>query len=102
MANFIEVLDSDNLQPGRCTTVTLEGRNIALYNVDGEIYATDDACMHAGSSLGWGILEGKFIRCRAHGMRYDVTTGKVMGEADAGVKSYETEVRDGKIRVAVD
>lgn len=100
MAELVEVLDSEKLPPGRSTTVTVDGKNIALYNVDGKVYATDDACIHAGFSLGWGILEGKIIQCRAHGMKYDVTTGNVVG-GEAGVKSYETEVRDGKILVAI-
>lgn len=100
MTNFVEVLDVNDLPDGRGTTVIVNGRNVALFNVGGEIFATDDACAHAGASLGWGILEGKIVKCRAHGMRYDVTTGKVVGNPAVGVKSYAAKVQDGKILVA--
>ena len=52
---------------GTSTTVTLDGKQIALFNIDGQIYATNDACPHAGASLGWGKLEGKVVKCRAQG-----------------------------------
>ena len=98
---FVEALDAEKLPAGKCTTVTLEGKSIALYNVDGRFYATADACAHAGSSLGWGILEGKIVKCRAHGMRFDVTTGKVVGNTDVGVNTYPAKVEDGKIFIDV-
>lgn len=99
--SFTEVLDIGELPPGKSTTVTVGGRNVALFNVDGEIYATDDACAHAGSSLGWGILEGKIVKCRAHGLRFEVTSGKVVGNPEVGVSSYPAKVRDGKIFVSI-
>ena len=102
MDNFVEAIDIEKLPPGRSTTVTIGDTVIALYNVDGAVYATADGCAHAGSSLGWGKLDGKIITCRAHGMRYDVTTGKVVGNADVGVQSYPAKIEGGKVLVAVD
>jgi 3-phenylpropionate/trans-cinnamate dioxygenase ferredoxin component len=101
VTTFTEVLDAEKLAPGRSTTVTVNGRRVALYNVGGQVYATDDACPHAGSSLGWGILEGKFIRCRAHGLRYDVTTGGALGNPEVCVKSYPAKIEGGKIYVSL-
>jgi len=101
MATFVEALEVEKLPAGKSTTVTLEGKNIALYNVEGAVYATSDACAHAGSSLGWGILEGAFVKCRAHGLRFDVRTGRVAGSADVGVASYPTKVENGKIYVEI-
>lgn len=101
MSDYAAVLDLSELPPGKSTTVTVDGRDVALYNVEGEVYATADACAHAGSSLGWGILEGKVVKCRAHGMLFDVTTGKVVGNPEVGVKSYPAKVEDGKILVSL-
>lgn len=58
--------------------------------------------MHAGQSLGYGILQGKVVRCRGHGWRFDVTSGFVVGVPGAGVPRYQTKVEDGTIFVAVD
>jgi nitrite reductase/ring-hydroxylating ferredoxin subunit len=101
MAEFVEVAKLDQLPPGTGTSVTVAGKAIALFNVDGTVYAIDDTCLHAAASLGSGILEGKVVRCRAHGWRYDVTTGNTKHVPDYGVASYPAKAVDGKILVAV-
>jgi nitrite reductase/ring-hydroxylating ferredoxin subunit len=74
---------------------------VALFNVDGQIYPIADSCAHAGASLGAGKLDGKIVTCRAHGLKYDVTTGYVGGDPGFGVTSYRVEAVGGKIPVAV-
>jgi len=102
MPNFIETVSLDQLPPGKATTVTVLDKEIALFNVDGVIYATNDACAHAGASLGWGKFEGKVVTCRAHGMAFDVTTGQIVGGATIRVRTYPAQVESGMILVAVD
>jgi nitrite reductase/ring-hydroxylating ferredoxin subunit len=65
------------------------------------VYAIDDTCRHAGVSLGTGELRGTIVRCRAHGWRYDVTTGDAMNEPDCRVTRYPVQVVDGAILVDV-
>ena len=102
MADFVAVARLDELPPGRAMTVTIGDRNIALFNVEGAVYAMDDSCLHAGSSLGAGELEGKIVRCRGHGWKYDVTTGCVLGVPGLGVCAHAVKVVGGRIMVAVD
>ncbi|HXX86523.1 MAG TPA: Rieske 2Fe-2S domain-containing protein [Casimicrobiaceae bacterium] len=102
MASFMEVARLEELPPGRATTVTIGGRNVALFNVGGTVYAMDDSCLHAGSSLGSGELDGKVVRCRSHGWKYDVTTGCVLDVPGLGVCAHAVKVIDGRIMVAVD
>lgn len=99
--DFVEVLDEAELPIGSATTVEVRGRRIALFNVAGRIYATDDSCPHAGSSLGWGVLEGKMVKCRSHGLRFDVTTGNIAGGSGLCVTSYPAKVDAGKISLAL-
>ena len=89
------------LPPGTGRTFHIAGKEIAIFNVEGEVYAIDDSCVHAGASLGAGKLEGKVLTCRAHGFRYDVTTGQVT-TGGLGVASYPAKVSDGRIFVAVE
>ena len=100
-SEFVEAIDLTELPPGRSTTVTVDDRAIALFNVDGEVFATDDACPHAGSSLGWGVFEGKTVKCRAHGLRFDVTTGNIVGGSGLGLKTHLTRIERDKILVNV-
>jgi nitrite reductase/ring-hydroxylating ferredoxin subunit len=101
MADFIEVARLDEVPPGNGTVVTVAGKDVALFNVDGTIYAMEDACRHQGMSLGGSKLEGKVVTCRAHGWRYDVTTGCTLHVKDFGVATYPVKIVDGKIMVAV-
>jgi nitrite reductase/ring-hydroxylating ferredoxin subunit len=97
MPAFVGVAWLEQLPAGRAMTVTIGDLQVALANVGGTVHAIDDACLHAGSSLGAGVLEGKVLTCRGHGWRYDVTTGAVLG-----VRAYPVQVVDGRIKVAVD
>lgn len=101
MPEFVEVAALDQLPPGQGTTVAVAGKNIAFFNVDGTVYAMDDGCLHAAASLGSGKREGKVVTCRAHGWKYNVTTGCTLQVPDYGVKSYPVKVEDGKILIAV-
>jgi nitrite reductase/ring-hydroxylating ferredoxin subunit len=101
MADFVEVATLDQLAPGHGMTVTVRGVPVALFNVDGTVYAIDDTCRHAGVSLGAGELRGNIVRCRAHGWRYDVTMGHAMNEPDCRVTRYPVQVVEGTILVDV-
>ena len=51
------------------------GHPLAVYNVDGDIYATDDLCSHGNARLSEGFLDGKLIECPLHAGCFDVTNG---------------------------
>ena len=101
MADFLEVAALDQIAPGSSLVVNVAGKSVALFNVEGQVYAIDDSCMHQGASLGSGKIDGKIVTCRAHGLKYDVTTGFVGGSPGFGVTAHAVQVVDGKIAVAV-
>lgn len=101
MAEFVEVATITQIAPGRSLVVDVVGKSVALFNVEGRIYAIDDACVHQGASLGAGKIDGKIVTCRAHGLKFDVTTGFVGGSPGYGVGSHAVQVVDGEIAVAV-
>ena len=102
MANFVEVARVEQLPPGNSTVVRIDGKDVAIFNVDGTIYAMDDSCLHQGLSLGTSKLEGKIVKCRGHGWKYDVTTGSSLASPGYGVAAYPVKVVDGKIMVTTD
>ena len=75
MAAFVKAAATRDLAPGACKTVEVNGKAIALYNVGGKFYATDNTCPHRGGPLGDGELEGSVVTCPWHGWRFDVGTG---------------------------
>jgi nitrite reductase/ring-hydroxylating ferredoxin subunit len=101
MADFVAVATLDQLAPGHGMTVTVCGLPVALFNVEGTVYAIDDVCRHAGVSLGAGELRGSMVRCRAHGWRYDVTTGQTTHDPEERVTRDPVQVVEGAILVDV-
>jgi nitrite reductase/ring-hydroxylating ferredoxin subunit len=67
--------------PGTARRVVVDGIEIALCNVGGELYAVDDVCTHAWASLSEGVLVGAQLECPLHGGCFDVRTGA----ADGGI-----------------
>ncbi|HLI80906.1 MAG TPA: Rieske (2Fe-2S) protein [Candidatus Binataceae bacterium] len=101
MAEFHETIPLDRLPPGKGKVVRIAGKDIALFNVEGTIHATDDACPHAGVSLGSGKLRGNIVTCRGHGFQYDVTTGSCVTIAGLRAVSHPVRIVDGKIQVSI-
>ena len=101
MENFVEVGSIEQVPPGKGASFTVGEKQIAVFNVGGAVYAMDDTCLHRGGSLGGGKLDGKVVTCRAHGWRYDVTTGSTISSPGYGVNSYPAKVVGGRIFVLV-
>jgi nitrite reductase/ring-hydroxylating ferredoxin subunit len=91
MADFIEVANWTNFRRGRAPALSVVGKEVALFNVEGTICVMADACLHQGVSLGASKLEGDVVTCRGHGWRYDVCTGKTLHVPDYGVATYSAE-----------
>jgi 3-phenylpropionate/trans-cinnamate dioxygenase ferredoxin subunit len=101
MDNFIEAARLEDLPAGTGRTVTIADKSVAIFNIDGQIYAIDDTCPHAGSSLGNGKLDGRVVTCRSHGMKIDVVTGCFPASEGFAVASYPVMVLAGAILVGV-
>jgi nitrite reductase/ring-hydroxylating ferredoxin subunit len=77
---FHSVARKDEVPNGDILEVFVGDHEIALYGVDGEIYATDAICTHAYARLIDGYVEDGQIECPAHGGSFDIRTGKVIRE----------------------
>ena len=78
VVEFVKVATTGEIPPGRCKGVEVDGRPIAVINVDGTYYATDDTCTHRGALLSEGDVEGKEIICPLHGAVFNATNGEVV------------------------
>ncbi len=103
MAEFVKVATASEVPPGTVKVYDVDGRQIALCNVDGTYHAIDDVCTHDGGSLDQGELDGAQIECPRHGARFDVTTGRALTlPAVMPVKSYPVQVDGDEIKVQVE
>jgi 3-phenylpropionate/trans-cinnamate dioxygenase ferredoxin subunit len=102
MPSFVKVASARELPPGGKKLADVDGRPIALFNVDGKFYAIDDVCTHDGGPLAEGQLLGCEIMCPRHGARFDVRTGKPLCmPAVEPVAVHATEVRGDEVYVAL-
>jgi 3-phenylpropionate/trans-cinnamate dioxygenase ferredoxin subunit len=80
--------------------VTLGDTAVALFNVDGRIFAVEDTCVRCGSSLAPGALQGHDVTCPGCGWRYDVRTGCVIGVPALCIDTFKVEIVDSEVMVA--
>ncbi|QYY28247.1 non-heme iron oxygenase ferredoxin subunit [Cupriavidus pinatubonensis] len=80
--------------------VAVQGKEIALYSVDGDVYATDNICTHGHARLCEGFLEGHEIECPLHQGRFDIRNGAAMcAPLTAGIRTYPVRIEGGKVFV---
>ena len=101
MANFVKVAQTSEIPAGQGKCVEVEGRRLAIFNVDGSYYAIDDVCQHQGGPLGEGELSGKIVTCPWHGWEYDVTSGINMFDTDLKQEQFQVKVDGNDILVAL-
>lgn len=97
---WVVVAKVDDVPEGEARRVEVGGRGIALYNVAGEIFATDDTCTHMRARLSDGYLEGHVIECPLHFGRFDVRSGAPLSApCTVAVRPHQVLVEAGTIKV---
>jgi naphthalene 1,2-dioxygenase ferredoxin component len=100
---WVRAASRGDLPEGEVIGVEIAGRSIALYDVDGSVFATDNICTHAYARLSDGWLDGDLIECPLHAARFDVRTGRVLDPpATEDLKTYPVRIVDDEIEVKLD
>jgi len=98
MADPVRVASRSELPPGGKLLIDVDGRAIALFDVEGEIFAIDDVCTHDGGPLAEGEHQGYEVQCPRHGARFDVRTGQPLCmPAFEPVATHRVETRGDEI-----
>src|ERR1700730_3897138 len=102
MPEFKKVAKTEEIPVGQASLVEVEGKEIALFNVDGSFHAIDNTCTHVGGPLCEGEIAGAEVTCPWHGAVFDVTTGQVLGPpAGQPVNRYNVRIEGSDIEVEV-
>ncbi|HMK78799.1 MAG TPA: non-heme iron oxygenase ferredoxin subunit [Xanthobacteraceae bacterium] len=98
----VELCGTEEVAPGTAIKVDAAGLELAVFNVDGEFYVTDDHCTHGPGSLSEGYLDGEIIECNFHQGQFNVRTGEaVLSPCVVPVRTYPAFVRDGKVMIRI-
>ena len=98
MPTRIELCNTAEVEPGAALRVERGDLTLAVFNVEGEFFVTDDACTHGPGSLSEGDVDGEVIECNFHNGQFNIKTGEVVAPpCMIPVKTYRTVVDDGKV-----
>ena len=71
------VCAAGELPAGGAARVTLQdGTPVAVFNLEGALFAIGDTCSHEQASLSDGEIDGTTVECPKHGALFDIPTGK--------------------------
>ena len=103
MPRRVELCKINEVAPGTALKVEAAGLVVAVFNVDGEFYVTDDSCTHGPGSLSEGYVDGDVIECNFHNGQFNIKTGEVVSPpCMIPIKTYPAMVQDGKVFIEVD
>ena len=98
MRRHIELCRAADVAVGTPLRVEAEGLVLAVFNLDGEYFVTDDACTHGPGSLGEGYVDGDVVECNFHGGQFNIRTGEVVAPpCMEPVKTYRARVENGMV-----
>jgi 3-phenylpropionate/trans-cinnamate dioxygenase ferredoxin subunit len=98
----VRVATTADVPQNECRVFYIDGKSIALANLNGEFYAVDNVCTHDNGLLGEGRIERGSIVCPRHGARFDVKTGAVKAlPAVRPIKTYPVTLEGDEVHVDV-
>jgi naphthalene 1,2-dioxygenase ferredoxin component len=101
--DWVRAAARGDLASGEVIGVEVGGSSVAIYDCEGELFATTNICTHAYACLSDGWLDGETIECPLHAARFDVRTGRVLDPpATEDLKTYPVRVVDDEIQVRLE
>ncbi|WP_460900681.1 non-heme iron oxygenase ferredoxin subunit [Paraburkholderia jirisanensis] len=100
--SWLNVARLSDLTPEYPAACSVSGHRIAVYLVDGAVYATSNICTHQFALLSDGYLENGEIECPLHQGRFDVRSGKALcSPLTVDLATYEVEVRGDEVWIRI-
>jgi len=98
----LELCDAAAVAPGTALKVEIEDLTLAVFNLGGEFFVTDDQCTHGPGSLSEGYIEDDVVECNFHNGQFNIRSGEVVAPpCMVPVKTYPAAVLDGKVTIEV-
>jgi len=102
MPTKIELCNASDVDVGAVLKVERDDLTLAVFNLEGEFFVTDDHCTHGPGSLSEGFVEGDVVECNFHGGQFNIRTGVVVAPpCMVPIKTYPTVVEGGKVFIEV-
>jgi nitrite reductase/ring-hydroxylating ferredoxin subunit len=94
----IDLCAAADVAPGTALRVEIGDLAVAVYNLDGEFYVTDDLCTHGPGLMSEGYIEDDVVECNFHNGQFNIRTGEVVSPpCMVPLKTYAATVEDGRV-----
>ena len=98
MSTKLELCSVDEVAEGEAIRVEKEGLQLAVFNLNGQFYVTDDLCTHGPGLLHEGYIDGDIVECNFHNGSFNIKTGEVVDPpCMVPIKTYKTAVEGDKV-----
>jgi nitrite reductase/ring-hydroxylating ferredoxin subunit len=98
--DVVRACAKSDVAPETVKAFAVGAKTLAIYNIDGTYYATDDECTHAAASLADGMLDGDVIECCMHMGSFRVRTGEVVSPpCEVPLRTYQVVLRGDDVFV---
>ena len=101
-STFVEVELQARPDHGKATVVCVDRAKVALFNLDGRIYALSDFCVRCGASLASGVVTGTHVSCRECSWCYDIISGRLIELPALATDRFEVKINDGHVLVSTE
>ncbi len=103
MAEFVTVGRVEEIVDGEAKAFVVNGDEIAVARVEGDLYAFSDICTHRACNLSMGgEIEGTSITCECHGSVFDMQTGEALeGPATEPIATFEARVEGDDLQIGI-
>ena len=100
----VKLFLASELKANEIRQVELDAREpIAIYNLDGEYFATDDTCTHGNASMAEGDIDGSEVYCPFHMGAFDIRTGEAtVAPCSVPLQTYEVVIEDGYLFILME
>lgn len=100
--HWVDAAAVDALPDDEVIGVDLDGKSLALYKVEGAVFATDNICTHGHARLCDGFLEGHEIECPLHQGKFDIRDGRALcAPLSEDIKTYPVKIKGNRVFVAL-
>lgn len=100
MNSFVRVADAESILPGQPVVFSVGRYDVAIFNVDGELYALENLCPHQGGPIAEGWVEGATVTCPWHAWCFDLRTGTMTLGDFATIPRFDVRIDDAGVYVS--
>ena len=98
----LDLCGVEDVEAGQAVKIEVAGLSLAVFNLDGDFFVTDDLCTHGPGSLSEGCIIGDAVECNFHNGVFDIRTGAVLAPpCITPLKTYRVSVQKKRVAIAV-